>query len=351
MPSVRSSVSRTAGTNRYLLIGLTGSPYSMKMRAILRYRRIPFDWVIRFPQVEPDPPPVRPLLVPILRFPDDGSYRVDSTPLAHALEDRHPGERSIVPDDPALAFLSDLIEDMADEWCTKIMFHYRWSYPEDIAYCSRWLASEIRPDADLQTQKETGAAFAKRQIERLPLVGCSPENRPVIEESYHRLISVLEAAIGAGGPQYLFGSRPALADFALLGQFSQLAADPVPAALIRAQAQSLMDWLRRLDDASGVEGTWSSWEESSSSEFLRGLLTLVGDTYLPFLAANAAAIAAGKMLFALEIRGRPFSQTVFRYQLRCFERLRLLYSGLGFEARRRVDSLLHDTGCRPFLET
>ena len=129
---------------RYKLYGGGGSPYSMKMRAILRYRRLPFNWYQITPamreRLKHDGPPV----IPILELPEDGSLRVDSTPLAYLLEERH-GERSLIPDDPAIAYLSDLIEDMADEWCTKMMFHYRWYREVDQAYSSRQIISDNTP--------------------------------------------------------------------------------------------------------------------------------------------------------------------------------------------------------------
>ena len=52
-----------------------------------------------------------------------------------------------------------------------------------------------------------------------------------------RLIRLLERSLGSDG--YLFGSRPALADFALFGQLKTLADDPTPMRIMRSVANRL----------------------------------------------------------------------------------------------------------------
>jgi hypothetical protein len=83
---------------RYRLFGGSESPYSMKMRAIMRYRQLRFNWVQITPDIrrtlDRDGPPV----IPILQLPEDASLHVDSTPLAYMLEELH-GGRSLLPDD------------------------------------------------------------------------------------------------------------------------------------------------------------------------------------------------------------------------------------------------------------
>ena len=186
--------------------------------------------------------------------------------------------------------------------------------------------------------------ISKRQIERMPLVGCTPENAPVIEGSYLSLIDILERHLAA--QPYLFGSRPTLADFALFGQLQQLAIDPVPAAIMRAQAQRLYDWLRRTDDASGVKGEWADEPAGTIGE----LLELAGKIYFPFLRANAEAFAAGAETMTLEIDGQPFSQGTYKYQARCFERLRALYEVLDPASQDRLEALLDESGCLAYLK-
>jgi hypothetical protein len=54
----------------------------------------------------------------------------DSTPLIRRFESALEG-RSIIPTDPAMAFLDELLEGYADEWLTKCMFDYRGYHEAD----------------------------------------------------------------------------------------------------------------------------------------------------------------------------------------------------------------------------
>ena len=106
----------------------------------MRYRSIPFDWVIMTKALRKQTEHLRPNLIPVLQYPD-GTFRGETTTLAYDLEARH-AERSVIPDDKAFAFVCDLLEDLADEWAVKPLFLYRWWDPEDQAYVSRWAGEE-----------------------------------------------------------------------------------------------------------------------------------------------------------------------------------------------------------------
>ncbi|MBX9700032.1 MAG: glutathione S-transferase family protein, partial [Acetobacteraceae bacterium] len=321
------------------LYGANGSPYSRKMRALMRYRRLEFDWVLRTPAVrEAQAARLKVQLVPVLELPEDGSLHLDSTEQIALLEARH-AERSVVPPDPAMAFLADLIEDFADEWLTKAMFWYRWAAEPDRTYASEWIIADSRPDLAGEAFATAQQAIRDRQVGRMALVGCTPANAPVIEASLRRVLALLDPHVAMA--RHLFGSRPSLADFALFGQLIVLDTDPTPAALTRAAAPRVEHWLRILDDASGLpEGAWSA----EPGEVVHGLLALSGDTYAPFLLANAAALAAGAPELALDILGRRYVQAPFGYQAKCLARLRARHAALPAAAAARLRPLLGEHG-------
>ena len=329
----------------YELIGANPSPYSCKMRAILRYRRLPHIWRQRRPTMSPEIEAVRPKLIPMLRFPE-GDYRVDSTPLAYALEARH-AERSIIPPDPADAFVCHLIEDFADEWGTKWMFHHRWKEDVTAAWAANWIAQDTLPEPLGPQAQSFAKYFHDRQRGRMALVGSSPETAPIIEDSYRRVLKIIGAQLG--GERYLFGSRPSLADFAFYGQLRQLSIDPWPLRILREEAPVLEGWVIGLDDAAGVEGTWQP-NQSWAAETRKALLQQIAQEYLPFLRANARALKQGEKQVRLQINGRSYVQDAFAYQGKCYEEIRRRWSALSVASQAQLMPLLQETGCLEFIK-
>ncbi|MEE8558334.1 MAG: glutathione S-transferase N-terminal domain-containing protein [Myxococcota bacterium] len=330
------------------LVGAPGSPYSRKMRSVLRYRRIPHHWIVRGSREDHDIPEVPVVLMPILVFPGKGSSpdtaKIDSTPLIRELESRY-AERSVIPPDPVVAFIDALLEDYADEWLTKAMFHYRWVYPEDIhkagAILPRW-RNVTGPEDVLE---QTSRFICERQIGRLGVVGSNETTKPVIEESYRRLLRLLDARLQE--TPFVLGERPAACDFGLFGQLTQLALfDPTPAAVTLREAPRVVAWCQLVEDLSGLEPKESDWvTRDSVPKTVRGLLGEVGRVYAPFLLANAAALERGHSQVEGEIDGRKWVQKPFPYQGKCLRWLREAHAALAREDRAALDTLIRGTGC------
>jgi glutathione S-transferase len=320
---------------RYTIYGAPGSPYSVKVRAAFRYKHIVHVWKMAGSGEVMSK--VKVPVIPVVEYPD-GSFGNDSTPLLQDIEKRHP-DRAIYPADPALNFLALLLEDFADEWMTKAMFHYRWYRAADQDQMSKWLAFDRMMGAGAEAIEGAAKMFRDRQVGRMAIVGCTPQNAPVIEDSTFAMWRALDR-LAVEGP-FLFGSRPSVADFAVYGQYLQLATDPTPQALMRAAAPYLYRWLFDLDDASGVDGQWASGPGKLHPS-VHAILNQVGALYMPFLLANDAAIQAGQQTFSVMLMGREFTQGVFKYQQKCLNELRGRYAALPPETKASLEPVLRD---------
>jgi glutathione S-transferase len=325
----------------FRLYGAELSPYSLKVRSYLRFKGLDFEWLERnaarqeeFARYAKAP------LAPVLVDADDNALQ-DSTPTIETLERQFP-EPSIIPENSAIAFLAALLEDYADEWLNKAMFHYRWSYPADQDSAAQRLIEKMFDGAGAPEGIED--AVKTRMAGRLHYVGSSPENAPVIEASFAYLLGVLDRLLQQR--PYLLGARPSLADFGFAGQIAQLLSDPTPGAMIRAQAPNVAAWAARMDNPR-VEGPFASFDalKDDVAEVLR---QEVADAYLAWAAANALAVASDAPRVNLEIAGRAFSQKPQRYAAKALAELKRKRAALSDDA---LAALLGDTGCDAVLTT
>ncbi len=329
--------------------GSPGSPYTRKMLAVLRFRRIPY----RYLQADSgDLPKPKVGLIPVFYFPDSSGEmvaEVDSTPIIRRLEIEYPG-RSVIPEDPAVAFIDYLLEDYGDEWLTKAMFHYRWYYQADIDMAGSILphyADVTQSDAVMAQMKQM---FSERQISRLYVVGSNDTTAPVIEESYRRFLIYLNQHLK--DYPFIMGNRPGSADFGCLGQLTQLTQfDPTPSNVAVAGFPRVHAWVSKMEDLSGVEVVSDGFVDADDfPASLTELLTELGRTYVPVMLANSAALEAGQETVKTRVEGKPWVQEPFPYQAKCLQWLRIEYAKLDSEDRQRVDKILSGTGCEKLLQ-
>jgi glutathione S-transferase len=330
------------------MMGAPGSPYTRKMRSLMRYRHIPYRMVLQNSPEAASLPGAKVPLLPTFYLPNAGGEIVattDSTPLIRRFEKAFPG-RSAIPSDPVIAFLDELLEDYADEWLTRCMFHYRWYHAADIDKAARvlpnWAAGKSTDEFIAPIQK----MIAKRQTSRLHVVGSNEITAPVIEESYRRFLRLLDRHLQSH--RFLLGEQPASSDFASHGQLTCLALfDPTPSAIALEESPRVCAWVEIIEDLSGLndpaDANWIS--RDAIPETLRALLAEVGRVHAPTLLANADALESGAEQMEAVVDGLPWVQKPFPYQGKCLGWLRESHARLSAGDRGVVDDILAGTGC------
>lgn len=251
----------------------------------------------------------------------------DSTMLIKRLEREYQG-RSIIPPSPGLSFVCALLEDFADEFLTKCMYHYRWVHDPDFAAYGIAFQQSVGPTIPDDLAAKIASGIRGRQVGRLSVVGSTATTGPIIEEFYKEFLMALEAHLAAGH-FFLLGSRPSAADFAVLGQLHpMIALDPETSKRTREMAPRVCAWYTYCVDLSGyaVINENAGWI-TEIPPTLRRFLDMVETYYLPFLTANAKALGNGAKEFEYEIKGKgAWRQPSFKYQGKCLRELQKHYS-------------------------
>jgi len=319
-----------------IVYGSTASYYTGKLEAYLRakgivYRLEPFSesnmrrcashtGVVQIPQVECP----------------DGSWLVDTTLIIEYFERVRP-EPAVTPRDPAVGFVSLLLEDYADEWLWRPAMHYRWSFPETARLMSAHLAEHLAERRAPQWLKRR--YWLRRQYRTFVKGdGVTDATRAAVEGFYLETLDTLESIFEHRA--YVLGERPTEADFGFFASlFRHFFCDPAPGRIMRERAPGVQEWVARMWNLRPGRLAASPFSERLP-DGLEELLGTVADVYLPYLEANAAAYANGETVVRHSVRGTTFHEPVKPYRVWCRDRLQHRLTQLDEAARAEVERVL-----------
>ena len=335
------------------IVGNPASPYTRKMLALMRYRRIPYavEWgdpralIKKMGLEEP-----KPILLPVLVFNIDGKNKAitDSTPIIRHLENEF-SVRRVIPSDPKLNFLNYVLEDFGDEWVTKYMFHYRWHFEDDIEKAGTVLPLMHDVSLENKSHLEFKKYFSELQTSRLWVVGSNNKTAPIIEESYKRFLNQLETCLSIN--PFLFGKRPSSSDYAIYGQLTQLIGfDPTSSAIAHNISPRAISWIDQMEDLSGLnvhEEDWITFDQAEKN--LSNVFEEIGKVYMPALLANSNAINQNEKTWTANIDGAEWNQKSFPYQAKCLQWINNEFEVLGNDDQKDILNFLRNTGCSDLI--
>jgi glutathione S-transferase len=308
----------------YRLFGAETSAYSTKMRSYLKYKGVAFDWT---PRTEVSEDEIR----RVSRFPTlpvlvtaSGFAVHDTTPMMEALEADSP-EPSAMPADPALAFLVCVLEEYADAWLAKTVFHYRWTRKKDQRLAAQraiddYYVTTPPSPADRKAAEDRAIETMGAQLKTMQLEG---ELGDVLEKSLKRFIRLLDEHLKKH--LFIFGERPSIADFAIAGQLIQMMKDPTPAKVIEKEGPFVAKWCEFMAApiASGPYAALDDLKETLAPIFKDDLSVF----FLRWAAENLESSLAGAETFTVTLGKDAVALVPLRSAARSFRELRRKFVG------------------------
>ena len=237
------------------------------------------------------------------------------------------------------------------------------------------LVLQHKINIDDESMKQFSDIIAKRQINRLWVVGSNSDTANLIDQSYKRYLSLMEKHLKY--LPFMFGQRPSSSDFALYGQLTQLVGfDPTPRNIAYKISPRTVSWVNIMSDLSGLHDTggigeffgvqnkeadnnklnyfenndngWINKDEIPDS--LIELFNEVGKVYIPCLIANAKAFENGDDIWETSIDGSIWKQKTFPYQVKCLKWIKDEFNKLSTDNKKLTLRLLAGSGCESILD-
>lgn len=351
----------------YTLIGAPVSLYTGKVRGYLRWKNVAFTERLSTREVYKADilPRVGWSVIPVVIHHDDselGETLQDTTEIIDHVEAREPGP-SIYPDTPRQRLASLILELFGDEWLVIPAMHYRWAYNRDFAQQEFGASSHphLAPEEQFAAA-EKAVGFFSGSVGGL---GVNPDSVAAIEAAYEDFLGVFDAHLAE--QPFLFGSRPSIADYGLLGPlYAHLLRDPKSGELMRRLAPRVAAW---------AEYTHAP-QHCLAGDFLEGdeipvgvmeMLQRFAAQQWPVLKATSEALKAwsseqapgseiprilGFHKVELGHGGATVTtdRAIIPYALWMLQRVTDYREGLAGEARQSVDEMLRSIGAADLID-
>jgi glutathione S-transferase len=394
-PSQAASRAAAPGRAVHAIWGSELSPFALKLRALLDYAGIPYRWLpaeggrlenlralrrvarakrtrtaIRYPAMsELDEYPLVPFLIE-----EGGDVYYDSSALARWIDERHPpASGPLFPEEPAQAFLAQLIDEAFDEFGLYMVHHNRWVPSAATNDAGERLAREFSRVLLPGMGGRFARRFSRRQTRRLPYLFSVappelaavrpgvpappalegfPETQRLLEEAWEAYLDGMEAVLG--DQPYLLGERFTVADASAYGQLGMNLSDPSAADRMRDRAPLTHSWLCAIRDARHAGSSGSLHLEGR----LHGLVEIILRSFVPLMRQNQqayrearqrgetlfneSAFDAGRALYDGTLLGKPFRSVVKSFQVQVWSEIRAAWDALSSEERDQLAPLIGD---------
>ena len=117
---------------------------------------------------------------------------------------------------------------------------------ENYGFVGREFGRSFKPQGTNEEIDHFGQIIAERMEGKRAGFGATDEALPVFEAFYLDTLDLLEEHFTT--TPYLFGGRPSVADFALMGPlFGHLARDPMPSTIMKQRAPRVFRWIEAMN--------------------------------------------------------------------------------------------------------
>ena len=384
---------------KFILWGVGASPYQLKMQSLLDFTG--HDWerwpqqagrrsglsmalrlavakhrgkIQRFPAMsaEFDEYPAVPF------YTSNGtSFYYDSSSMAYQLDQDSQRQTSLlIPQDPKLAFICQLIDEAFDEFGLYMVHHMRWVGSAQTTPMGQMTAREFRRLLPPGGISLLARRLYRRQVARCPYLFSvaprgydagvardrTPPSRPgfppthaLLDEAWRRYLAAMEHLLS--NQPYLLGGRFTLADASVYGQLGMNLVDPQAIAQLELLAPRTFRWLCAIREGRQNEGCGDLALTPSLEPLLRIIMSTFGMLMRQNEKAYEHAVADGETVFneaafdrhhALydgHLLGYPFRAVAKTFQVRVWRELKESWQALEAQDRESLEQeLLPDAG-------